>query len=188
MKSYKSRKQFLKESHLFAFSHDLINTINSRLYKGSPHYTYGDYSFSEVELNAMRSEGDYYVTEALIPIAHAIAFDSIRDPPEVNVNRQVTDLYGDLPKRKFGDYSCRECKLHFPSERQLKRHQRSHQVTEVMSEEEVPILESSNSRIDNNSRSVNLLERGEERELFTLDGPVLLMKEDVCFVLIDNLV
>ena len=182
MKNYKSRKQFLKESHLFSFSQDLIAAINSRLYKGSSHYAYGDYSFSEVELNAMRSNGDYYVTEATVPIAHAIAFDSIRDPPEVNANRQVSDLYGDLPKRKCENYVCNDCNLHFHSERQLNRHLRSHRTIETMSEEE-PLKPQIKPEYDRHS---NLFEQCEERELITADGPLLLMKEDVSLIVSDN--
>ena len=135
----------------------------------------------------MRSDGDYYITEATIPIAHAIAFDSIRDPPEVNTNRQVSDLYGDLPKQKCRDYVCGDCNLHFHSERQLNRHLRSHRTVETMSEEEPLMPESLKPQVKpERDKHIDLFERCEERELVTADGPILLMKEDVSLIVNDN--
>ena len=86
----------------------------------------------------MKGMDDYYVTDYTIPIANAIPFDSIREPPQVNISsihRQIADLYGDLPEKKGVDIQCRQCHLHFSSERQLKRHQRTHLSSSDIMEE-----------------------------------------------------
>ena len=57
----------MQERHLFSISKQLIDSVNSLLYNGNARYTYGSYSFMEVELNEMKGTEDYYVTDYTIP-------------------------------------------------------------------------------------------------------------------------
>lgn len=185
----------MQERHLFSISKELLNSVNSHLYNGDAHYTYGSYSFTEIELNEMKGMDDYYVTDYTIPIANAIPFDSIREPPQVNISsihRQITDLYGDLPEKKGVDIQCRQCHLHFSSERQLKRHQRTHlSSSDIM--EEAPTSERVEEPVVTNdtrakrhekvseekAKRLALGNEAEEVQLDTADGSLLLQRDDV---------
>ena len=129
---YKSRSEYKNDSRFYAITPQVVDYINTQLYDGNTEYNYGEYGFSELELNQMSSAEKYnptgyYIVSQVIPIPGSPIYDAIRPPPEITANaanRSVTDLYGDLPARTVRDFSCSECGLHFSSERQLKRHQR----------------------------------------------------------------
>ena len=185
----------MQERHLFSISKQLIDSVNSLLYNGNARYTYGSYSFMEVELNEMKGTEDYYVTDYTIPIINAIPFDSIREPPQINISsihRQITDLYGDLPEKKNVDIQCSQCHLHFSSERQLKRHQRTHQssvniIEEAPSSERVdePTIPADagfkrQERVsEEKAKRLALRNEAEEVQLDTADGSLLLPRDDV---------
>ena len=124
---YKSKDDYKKDSRMYAITPEMVDYINTHLYNGNTEYDYGEYAFTEIEVNQMNKYVEYYVVDHRIPIPGASTYDTIRLPPEVSTrtsNRNVTDLYGDLPERTLKDFPCSECGLHFPSDRQLRRHQR----------------------------------------------------------------
>lgn len=125
---YKSKQDYQNDSRFYSFSPEVIDYINSSLYGGNPKHSYGEFAFHEVELNQMKSSDEYYNVIDRVPIPMAIAYDTIKEPPTPTIqhsNRAITDLYGDLPERTRKDFPCGHCGLHFPSERQLKRHHRT---------------------------------------------------------------
>ena len=125
---YKSKQDYQNDSRFYSFSPEVIDYINSSLYGGNPKYGYGEFAFHEVELNQMKSADEYYNVIDRVPIPMAIEYDTIKEPPTPTIqhsSRSITDLYGDLPERSRKDFPCEHCGLHFPSERQLRRHHRT---------------------------------------------------------------
>lgn len=130
---YQSIKDFKKEKERYIVPDYVIQRICDKLYKGNQKYYFGDYLFSAIELNEMKqADNGYYNTLTTIPIqcsnqrlVNPVDFHPIHKPDEKEKEKKEEEL-GKLPERKGNDYPCLECNLHFPSERQLKRHERIH--------------------------------------------------------------
>ena len=130
---YKSIKDFKKEKERYTIPDSVIQRICNHHFNGEKDYYFGDYLFSAIELNEMKlSDDGYYNTLTTIPIPcsnqHLVNprnFHPIRKPTEKEMEKKEEEL-GQLPERKSNDYPCLECNLHFPSERQLRRHERIH--------------------------------------------------------------
>lgn len=126
--SFKSISEFKRNRDALSITNDLVYRVMSSLYGGDMNYYFGDYLFSEIELNEMKLDDDgYYVTPQKVPI---YAQSPISPPPSfhpiqkpVIVEERQTTV---LPERHSTLCDCPQCHLHFSSERQLKRHMRIH--------------------------------------------------------------
>lgn len=145
--SFKSVSEFKRNRDALSITNDLVYRVMSSLYGGDMNYYFGDYLFSEIELNEMKLDGDgYYVTPEKVPIYAQSpiplppSFHPIQKPVIVE-ERQTTVL----PERHSTLCDCPQCHLHFSSERQLKRHMRFTQKKMLSMPLRHPLLKSLHS-------------------------------------------
>lgn len=143
--SFKSVSDFKRNRELLSITNDMVYRVMSSLYGGDMNYYFGDYLFSEIELNEMKlDDNDYYVVDQKIPIytQNSIplppSFHSIQKPMIIEEHKTVS-----LPERKSMIYDCPQCHLHFSTERQLNRHMRIHSKVDSASASPTPAIEES---------------------------------------------
>ena len=141
--SFKSISEFKRNRDALSITNDLVYRVMSSLYGGDMNYYFGDYLFSEIELNEMKLDGDgYYVTPEKVPIYAQSpiplppSFHPIQKPVIVE-ERQTTVL----PERHSTLCDCPQCHLHFSSERQLKRHMRIHSKEDAVHASPASVVE-----------------------------------------------
>lgn len=141
---YPSYKEFKAERYRYTISDEVIESLNYRLYNDDQNYYFGDYLFSEVEVNSMSYDSSllYYKTTDTIPIpcsnqrlVNPEGFHSIKKREQKQKQEVVEKVeVVPLPERKSNEFCCSVCNLHFSSERQLQRHQRIHRTTQEVKE------------------------------------------------------
>ena len=129
---YKSYNEFKKDSQRYIIPNEVICQLSRNLYNNEENdYIFGDFQFTGIEINEMGFDGEYYKREDIIPIQcdnlrliPPEHFQKIKmyEPPAI---KEVVE-YEVISERKDNQYSCAQCGLHFPSERQLQRHERQH--------------------------------------------------------------
>ena len=133
--TFSSWGEYKRNLQSLSIPNDAIFRIADSLYGGNTNYYFGDYLFTEVDLNQMkRSPDGYYVTDKAVPIH---ASESVLLPPSfhpIEKPRVIARMEDSTaPARRSVTFDCSQCYLHFPSERQLKRHMRVHKSEEESS-------------------------------------------------------
>ena len=133
--TFSSWGEYKRNLQSLSIPNDAIFRIADSLYGGNTNYYFGDYLFTEVDLNQMKHSPDgYYVTDKSVPIH---ASESVLLPPSfhpIEKPRVIARMEDSAaPARRSVTFDCFQCHLHFPSERQLKRHMRVHKSEEESS-------------------------------------------------------
>ena len=129
---YNSFNEYKKDRHRYTIPNEVIDQLSRKLYNNEQNdFILGDYQFTEIEINKMGYDGNYYETDdtLFIPCDNVCLvapkhFQPIKhyEPPVV----EKTAEFEVIPDRKDNQFLCEQCGLHFPSERQLQRHGRQH--------------------------------------------------------------
>lgn len=121
MSYYKSYKEFKEERNDYEIPDSVVEDICKNTYHSHTNFYFGDHLFTEIEINAMNSKGDYYDTIDVIPIPS----NPIISKPMYFDSKEEKNFH---IKRKENEFVCCDCNLFFNSERQLQRHQRTHRT------------------------------------------------------------